>query len=449
MDWIRSGSRRVGSIGERKMSRQEYMNKLNESLKEFEDGVRQEIVEAYDELFVTGAMAGKTEEQVIEELGSIEELVNDLNELSGKGINEDKDIKGKTERNIEEMAEDFVKNIANFIGSLAGSITKGAEKVTGEVVDGVGNFAENFASNFDSTAEKVVSKSQEFAKEFMNSYKAATVEDTEEDIAAKEKEVAEAPKSADFSECSVADIQTDCGDITIKVSEYNNFHVDYENNGTLNQQLAYKFDFKQDGNVVTVTAKKQPGNANFFKNLSSPEIKLTVFVPQWMEAVTASSLSGDIEVEGINADSVNLNTMSGDIVVNACHMKDELVCSSMSGDVVANDDVVGRIQAKSMSGDIRFVGMASAVTASSTSGDVRAEAKNAARVNASSVSGDVKVILPEAAGFTASVKSVSGDLSLKFYDEKKNDAKNGDYVFGDGSVVVAASSVSGDVCVKA
>ena len=65
------------------MSKQEYMSALQNALAEFEEELVQEIVADYEEHFTEGAAKGKTEEEMIAELGSVEELVNELCELQG------------------------------------------------------------------------------------------------------------------------------------------------------------------------------------------------------------------------------------------------------------------------------------------------------------------------------------------------------------------------------
>ena len=56
------------------MSKEEYISSLQVALQGFEEDLAQEIVTDYEERFIVGMENGKTEEQIIAELGSIEEL---------------------------------------------------------------------------------------------------------------------------------------------------------------------------------------------------------------------------------------------------------------------------------------------------------------------------------------------------------------------------------------
>ncbi len=439
------------------MNKQEYMEALAKALEEFDEGIRKEIIEGYEEHFAVGAANGKTEEQIVAELGSIEELVNDLKDLSGQGQTKaDDESIGK---DIEEMAKHVVKSVANFIGTMAGTITKNAGKVTESVFDGAGSFAESFAAGFEHATETVINKSSEFAKEVANSYKAAAgtaekeakAEDEAADDADSEGESepkAEVPTEGSNNTCANVVAETDCGDIVITASDDGMLHANYENNGNENQQLAYKFDFKEKGDTFYVSVKKQSGNTFFFKSLPTPDITLYISVPAEIQAVTARSMSGDIKADVVVAGSLELTTMSGDIKVNSVQVSGEYINSTMSGDIVAENIDALTADVKSMSGDARFNGAAKVIKLSSTSGDARLKAHGAEKVTSTSISGDVRIELYEADGFRADEKSTSGDVTLVCGEERYTEAKNAQYTLGDGSVEVVASSVSGDVSVK-
>ena len=63
-------------------------------------------------------------------------------------------------------------------------------------------------------------------------------------------------------------------------------------------------------------------------------------------------------------------------------------------------------------------------------------------LDAGSVSGNVRISMPENAGFTADVDSVSGDISGTY--PMQMNAKNR-YIGGDGSCRISVNTVSGDI----
>lgn len=67
------------------MSRKEYMEQLSKALEGIEAGTAAEIMEDYEAHFERAKEAGRSEEEVIEELGSIEEFVQELGQFVQKG----------------------------------------------------------------------------------------------------------------------------------------------------------------------------------------------------------------------------------------------------------------------------------------------------------------------------------------------------------------------------
>ena len=99
------------------MNKQEYMYNLFEALRPFDEDVRNEIISDYEEHFADGLASGKTEEQIVEELGSIDELIAELKDLKGKnkkGFDFDS-------MDISKAADNLVKGIAGLVGSFAGT----------------------------------------------------------------------------------------------------------------------------------------------------------------------------------------------------------------------------------------------------------------------------------------------------------------------------------------
>lgn len=68
------------------MNKADYMKELIEKLADFEEELVQEIVSDYEEHFANGAMKGKTEEDVIAELGTVDELISELYELQQESV---------------------------------------------------------------------------------------------------------------------------------------------------------------------------------------------------------------------------------------------------------------------------------------------------------------------------------------------------------------------------
>lgn len=442
------------------MTKNEYMEKLNKALSGFDSEIRDEIVNDYEEHFEIGKAEGKTDDEIAEELGSIEDLVNELNSFAGtdKANGKKSNDSFFNGQDIEKGIDDLLKGFAGFLGSMAATMTKGADKVSGEA----GNVAKDIAHNVGTMADKVADKSttiagivaeksSEFAKEVAESFKTnrGPVSEKEVDEETKEEPAYDPESVSEKYPCpeEVKNIivETDCGDVIVKPSDDGDFKFDYQNNGTPNQQLAYKFDWSQNGDTIRVACKKQRGVTSFFNSLSCPDITVTILVPDGLEKLDVYTASGDVQVEGIDTETVKINTVSGDS--NIAGITNGYVSAvSVSGDIAVVSVRSTAILAKSVSGDVTVEGAAGSLNVGTTSGDVDAKISGAKEIISNAVSGDANLVILGATGFRANIKTVSGDLSLTCNDECCKHIKSGTYTLGDGSVSVNASSVSG--CVK-
>ena len=82
------------------MTREEYMQQLEQSLQGYSREFAEEILDNYREHFETGLREGRTEEEICEELGEIETLLQDIQEMMG-----DRDIRAHELEQYTAVAE--------------------------------------------------------------------------------------------------------------------------------------------------------------------------------------------------------------------------------------------------------------------------------------------------------------------------------------------------------
>lgn len=82
------------------MTREEYMKQLEQSLQGYSREFAEEILDNYREHFETGLREGRTEEEICEELGEIETLLQDIQEMMG-----DRDIRAHELEQYTAVAE--------------------------------------------------------------------------------------------------------------------------------------------------------------------------------------------------------------------------------------------------------------------------------------------------------------------------------------------------------
>jgi len=130
-------------------------------------------------------------------------------------------------------------------------------------------------------------------------------------------------------------------------------------------------------------------------------------------AATVATQSGDIHAEHIGR-GLSANTASGD--VSASHLEGgRIECKSVSGDVKVEQvganaplDVV----VESISGDATLKDASGNIAIKAVSGDVHASELTATRLQAQTVSGDVELQLREAFSSTMQINTVSGDVKV-------------------------------------
>jgi len=127
--------------------------------------------------------------------------------------------------------------------------------------------------------------------------------------------------------------------------------------------------------------------------------------------------------------------------------------SSVSGDV-SIDGAGNKTKASSVSGDVTGANLGGTAKLSSVSGTVKADFANIAagsEIRMSSVSGGVNLMLPSYAGASVRASTVSGKITNDFgleVDEGKYVGSSMKGSFGDGSVNVKMSTVSGRINVS-
>lgn len=179
-----------------------------------------------------------------------------------------------------------------------------------------------------------------------------------------------------------------------------------------------------------------------------------------------SSTSGDIRVKGGSGDStfssssgeiiveksqglLNVDTTSGDIKIT--DSKGEKTIETSSGEVIVEKSS-GIINASTASGDVRINALDGGGNISTTSGEVKFELSELSDdINVNTSSGDVTLNLPETVSCDFSADTTSGDIKT-FFDDKLSFNKDGDNAKGtvgdNPDKVIKIDTTSGEIYVK-
>jgi DUF4097 and DUF4098 domain-containing protein YvlB len=151
----------------------------------------------------------------------------------------------------------------------------------------------------------------------------------------------------------------------------------------------------------------------------SGEVSWTVYLPKSAELkrVKCKSASGNMSFEGFKAESIRANSASGEVLLDEIYAQ-EIEISTASGSITAKASDADFITIKSASGDISLDGVSSKEQELSTaSGSISVEnGKIDEQSTVKSASGDVELDLPQLPSASLEAATASSDVTLKVPD---------------------------------
>lgn len=411
------------------MTKSEYMEQLRKKLKSFSRELQEDIMDDYRQHFTEGELQGKTEEEIIRELGNIEDMIRDLPES---------DLK-------ENMLYPFPDSADISQKTLKNNTKSGTEP----------NAGSGFKSDAEAKTDNGFKSNEENENTFVYSGNYDAIELSGE--------------AADLFLLSSEDdrIHVECVNRSQNPSRQYEYYQ-YEENGTFYAGFKRTENpgnrTKQNGGSenresngkekslkVTLFGQTIIAYTNMRNRANTPNPVLTVRIPDnkvsrlhakassggicltglTQKALSLESLSGDIKADSVTSDTLQIQASSGDITLNDLVLGKNLTLRTLSGDlhlktvsvpqrteikVSSGDvDITGlsgqELQLVSLSGDIRLTDISSDVlNACSTSGDMCITSVNCQTLNAESFSGDMCITSVNCQ--TLNTKSSSGDIRL-------------------------------------
>ncbi len=482
------------------MNKNEYLAALKNALKDTDQSIMEEIVSDYEEHFQVGIQKGKSEEQICEELGSIDDLIKEIKEVyHAASIDEKKEQEKETEDNKEDSkTKKFIHlDIGSIDGKKIGNAINGALDTAGEAISNIdvveishnikhtigqaasslNNLADSYLKNsglgsFDSDQRKAEGYTENVTKSYDESEEikeepatdgnetedlddigplseSENTEDLGLDSNAKKTENVDEKKEDTESKNKNKGlnlvIEGICADVHVAKSTNGKINISYVNNGNERQKQMYEFYSYKQGNTVYAGIRRV-GRTVFLFNLKTNSININVELPENMGNVTIKTASGDIKIEGVNPDRMAIEAASGDVSINRAYSTDiRIKCSS--GDISIRDMNSIQIAASTMSGDVEAHNIeAKNLLLKSLSGDVEGSNLTADIINNSSMSGDLDMDSIKAS--ECKIRSTNGDIKINDFTMNNADVSSvsGDLklsnITGDG---LRACSTSGDL----
>jgi hypothetical protein len=239
------------------------------------------------------------------------------------------------------------------------------------------------------------------------------------------------------------------GDILIHTWEKNQVRIQASHSRRTHVEI------RHSGAVLSLDAEADRGPSNMVDyELTVPAwmpldlggMYATVTIEGSKAPITVQTLEGDIDVKG-GAESVKLSTTSGKLKLSGARGRIEL--NSTSDDIEASD-LQGDIHAETVSGDISLRRVdAKSVEVEAVSGDLIYDGRivDGGSYSFLTHSGDISVSIPEGANATIATAVGSGDVRASFTlpATERAGRRRQTYRLGSGSASVELETFSGDV----
>ncbi len=421
------------------MNKTEYLSALKKALKDTDESVMEEIVLDYEEHFQVGMENGKSEEQICEELGSIEDLVKEIKEVYNTDNKEDKKTYEDQTNSKNNKFKEWYSNIHNIDSEKIGDAINNALDSAGDAISKIdvneightlkstldqatstiNNFADNYLKNqgigpFDFNKRNAEGYKENVSKSYDNSEESEEAEknnvshDTEPDEESSDSVQADTENKVKEAESAGSGAEAaSSGESSRKSSEKPVSEAD--ENEDVNSKKANKgFNLIVDGTCADITVQKSSNgkvNISYENNGDERQKQMYEFYSYKEENTVYAgirrvgkavflfnpklySIHINIEIPDYMS-NINLKTASGSIKISNVSL-DRLVATAASGDVFIDQVYTTDFRIKVSSGDIRLDDVNSIqLSAGTMSGDIKANNIEAKFLSLRSSSGDV------------------------------------------------------------
>ncbi|MBQ1826423.1 MAG: DUF4097 family beta strand repeat protein [Erysipelotrichaceae bacterium] len=369
------------------MSREQYLYELKKRLSSYPEDFRDEIMDSFLQHFADGEAEGKSDDQIIEDLGSIDEVLSSID-------NYQQSESGKTDA-FSELAKGL------------GSIGKAVKSIFSELSSG-----SNIVFSWDSGKEEYVEADDWYGAESVMF-------------------------DSSLSDC---DVRVKAGD---------SLSYSFQTNSPENARLIVErkedrvyFSIERNLKIVpTVSSRLYLQIPQEIRNVYLNGVSGNVSVADLsLGNIVVNSLSGDFEMRDVQGEQCVYKSTSGDLDIRDCRFS-QISAEMTSGDVSISE-CSGDLMIKTTSGDLDISDHAGRIMANSTSGDIEISMDRAYEVSCDTKSGDIELEI-SGGNFTAEVSTVSGDVDADGIDYVRK--SRGHWIIGDGEVNILLRTLSGDV----
>lgn len=394
------------------MTKNEYMKMLEIQLGKFSQSTRQEILEDYENHFAEAISQGKSEEEIINELGDIQDMIDEIPD--------------------EDLSQENTPENSMYDGAEASS-----------------------AAGEDSSGRRAISDCTDTYRKIMADCKAADVlvRTSADDKLYVQYEnynnSAKTDNNANFYQYEKDGVfyvgmkknETAARNVTIG---FLGFHMDIPNVRTYESGkviIDIPAGFKEL-EIVTGSGDAELSDVTgetLSVRTASGDIDMSRVKYQ---NINVSATSGDIELKDIAAEIFEIGATSGDAELENISAK-ILKLSTSSGDVEARNIVAEQTEVRTSSGDSEFSGKVAKYFGRSGSGDQEIEIEGKlSEGEFITGSGDIELKIKDNTGAEITASTGSGDVDVR--TRLNVESRLNGYVVGDGSAKISVKTGSGD-----
>lgn len=334
------------------MQKLEFLVRLERELGEISSAERKEIMSDFEAHFQDAMQTGKTEEDILNALGSVQTIAGEILEQH------------RQQASLEGQTGEDTRSDDEGERSDGYSISEGAH-------------AEESTHQFSASA---------FSQEDLSQ-----------------------------SNLCIRTLRIHTSEVDVAIESYEGDRIGYR----IESDEPEKFDIRDyvDGDTYSISARMRYNAKRFFsfinlQHLGYGDHKLYIRVPSSYQGdIQVVSESGDIDMQHVRADQLQMELSSGDGVIRQGAFQDVRV-TSKSGDIRMESSSAERISMEASSGDVDIRSINTHTMAVRTSsGDVDIEQLHAEEFRAEVMSGDLS--LSDGVGLNWYLSSSSGDIEAE------------------------------------
>ncbi|MCR5067154.1 MAG: DUF4097 family beta strand repeat-containing protein [Erysipelotrichaceae bacterium] len=371
------------------MNRGQYLSELSRKLAGYPEDFRQEILDSFRQHFADGQAEGKNDEEIIRNLGSVDEVAENIEYY---------------DQSRETGSSDPFRDLSRGIGTIG--------KAVKDIFTSLS--ATNINFSFSSGPKEFV----EFA-----------------DWQGAEEILFD----ANLADC---DVSVSAGD-TLRYAFSTNCPDDIRLNA---EREGQRISFSIDRNLKifpTVSGHlylEVPQEIqNIYINASSGDVD---FSRLDLNNIIVNTLNGDIDLREVACSECVVKATSGDLDVNDCRFR-QLSVEVTSGDIDVRDSC-GDLMINATSGDCDIRNHEGRILIKATSGDIDISMSHACDISCETKSGDIELAIADR-NFRAEVSTVSGDIDTGHISALRRN--RGHYLVGDGDASIVLRTLSGDITI--